>query len=69
MKNYNKDVLLLVIPTTTYSEKIPVMVRSKIIDWEMRIITKGELTKATMTWKQDHFGAVMSGLLQLPHAG
>ena len=23
--------------------------------------------KVTMTWKQAHFGAVMSGLLQLPH--
>ena len=30
---------------------------------------KGELTKVTMTWKQAHFRAVMSGLLQLPHTG
>ena len=30
-------------------------------------MTKGELTKATMTWRQAHFGAVMSGLLQLAH--
>ena len=35
IKNYNKDILLLVIPTMTYSEKIPVMVGSKIIDWSM----------------------------------
>ena len=34
----------------------------------MSIITKGELTKVTMTWRQAHFGAVMSWLLQLPHA-
>ena len=26
IKNYNEDVLLLVIPTTTYSEMVPVMV-------------------------------------------
>ena len=67
-KNYNEDVLLLVIPTMTYSEKILVMVGSKIIDRSMRIIAKGELTKVTMTWKQAHFGAVMSMSLQLPRA-
>ena len=32
IKNYNEDVMLLVIPTTTYSEKVLVMVGSKIID-------------------------------------
>ena len=47
IKSYNKDMLLLVIPTTTYSEKILVVVRSKIIDRAMTIITKGELAKAT----------------------
>ena len=67
MKNYNKDVLLLVIPTTTYSEKVPVMVGSKKIDQAMWVITKGELLKATMTWKQAHFRSVMSRSLQLPH--
>ena len=41
------------------------MVGSKIIDQAMRVITKGELAKVTMTWKQAHFGAVMSGSLQL----
>ena len=69
IQNYNKDVLLLVIPTMTYSEKIPVVVGSRIIDRDMRILTKGELTKVTTTWKQAHFGAVMSGSLQLPHTG
>ena len=69
IKNYNKDVLLLVIPTMTYSEKIPVMVGSKIIDQSMRIITKEELVKATITWKQAHFRAVISGSLQLPCTG
>ena len=33
----------------------------------MGVITKQELTKAAMTWRQAHFGAVMSGSLQLPH--
>ena len=68
-QNYNEDVLLLVIPTTTYSEMVLVMVGSKIIDRAMRIITKGELAKATTTWKQAHFRAVMSGSLQLPCMG
>ena len=67
IKNYSEDVLLLVIPTMTYSEMVPVMVGSKIIDRGMSVITKGELTKATMMWRQPHFGAIMSGLLQLPH--
>ena len=51
----------------TYSEMVPVVVGSKIIDRAMNIIAKGELMKMTTTWKQDHFGAVMSGPLQLPH--
>ena len=32
IKNYNEDVLLLVIPTMTYSEKVLVVVGPKIID-------------------------------------
>ena len=52
----------------TYSEKVPVMVGSKIIDWAMGMVTKGKLTWATVIWKQAHFGAVMSGSLQLPCA-
>ena len=67
IKNYNKDVLLLVIPTMTYSEKVLVMVGSKIIDWAMGWITKGELSKVTTTWRQAHFRAIMSRSLQLPH--
>ena len=45
------------------------MVGSKIIDRAMRITTRGELTKVTMIWRQAHFGAAMSGSLQLPHMG
>ena len=66
IKNYNEDVLLLVIPTMTYSEMVLVMVGSKITDRAMSLMTKGELTKATAMRRQAHFGAVMSGLLQLP---
>ena len=69
IKGYNGDVLLLVIPTMTYSEKVLVMVRSKIIDRAMGMIMKGELVRATTTWKQAHFGAVMSTSLQLLHQG
>ena len=63
IRNYNKDVLLLLIPTMTYSEKILVMVGSKIVDQAMKVITKGELTKVTTTWKQVHFRALMSGVI------
>ena len=66
IKSYNKDLLLLVIPTTTNSEMVLVVVETKIIDRAMSWMTKGELVKATMMWRQAHFGAVMSGSLQLP---
>ena len=69
IKNYNEDMLLLVIPAMTYSEKIPVMVGSKIIDRAMRIITKVEFMKVTTTWKQALFRPVMSRSLQLPCTG
>ena len=67
IKSYNEDVLLLVIPTMTYSKTVLVMVGSKIIDWALSLMTKGELAKVTMTRRQAHFGAVMSGSLQLTH--
>ena len=67
IKGYNEDVLLLVIPTTTYSEKLLVMVGSKIKDWVMGMMAKGELVRAAATWRQDHFSADMSGSLQLAH--
>ena len=65
IRRYNEDVLLLAIPTTTYSERVPVVVGSKIIDKALGCMTAGELAKATATWQQTHFGAVMSGSLQL----
>ena len=68
IRRYNEDVLLLAIPTTAYTERVPVMVGSKIIDKALSCMTVGELTKATVTWQQAHFGAVMSGLLQLSHS-
>ena len=65
IKSYNEDVLLLVIPTMTYSKTVPVMVGTKIINKTLSLMTMGELAKATMTWRQAHFVAVMSGSLQL----
>ena len=49
IKGYNKDVLMVFILNMTYSEKVPVVVRSKIIDRAMRMMTKGELMRATAT--------------------
>ena len=65
-RNYNEDVLLSVIPTT-YSEMVPAVVGSKVLDKVLSLMTMGELAKATMTLQQTHFRAVMSGLLQLSH--
>ena len=60
IRRYNEDVLLLAIPTTAYSERVLVVVGSKIIDKALSCMTVGELAKATATWQQAHFGAVMS---------
>ena len=67
IRGYNEDVLLLAIPTTAYAERVLVMVGLKITDWALSCMTTGELACATVTWQQAHFGAVMSGLLQLSH--
>ena len=64
IRDYNKDILLLVILTTTYSEKALAMVGSKIINRAIVMITKGGTSRATM--RQTHFGVVMFGSLQLP---
>ena len=50
----------------TYSEKVLIVIWSKIIDWVLGVMIKRELARATATWKQAHFGSVMSELLQLP---
>ena len=68
IRSYNEDVLLLAITTMAYAERVLVMVGSKIIDRALSCMTVGELACATMTWQQAHFGAVMSGLLQLSHS-
>ena len=65
IRDYNEDVLLLVIPTMTYSKTVPVMVGTKIINKALSLMIAGELAKATMTWRQAHFGEVMSRSLQL----
>ena len=68
IRDYNEDVLLLAIPTMAYTEGVLVMVGSNIIDRALRCMTAGELAHVTATWQQAHFGAVMSGLLQLSHS-
>ena len=65
IKSYNEDVLLLVIPTMTYSKMVLVMVGTKIIDRALSLMNMEKLAMATMTWRQAHFGAVMLGSLQL----
>ena len=68
IRGYNEDVLLLAIPTTAYAEGVPVVVSSKIIDRALSCMTAGELACATATWQKAHFGAVVSGSLQLSHS-
>ena len=54
--DYSEDIVLLVIPTMTYAEKVPVMVGFKIIDRPMGIITKGQ------PWPGDRLTSVWSCL-------
>ena len=68
IRGYSEDVLLLAIPTTAYAEEVLVVVGSKIIDRALSCMTVGELAHTTATWQQAHFGAVMSGSLQLSHS-
>ena len=68
IRNYNEDVLLLVIPTMTYSKTVPVMMGTKIINKALSLMTVGKLANATTTWTQAHFGKVMMGSLQLSHS-
>ena len=68
IRGYNKDLLLLAIPTMAYAEGVPVMVGSKIIDRALSCMTVGELAHMTVTRWQAHFEAVMSGSLQLSHS-
>ena len=53
----------------TYSKAVLVMVGTKIIDKALSLMTTGELAKATMSWRQTHFGAAMLGSLQLSCSG
>ena len=63
IKGYKENVLLLVLLTTSYSEKD--LVGSKIIDQAMGMMTEGKCLMAAATWKQAHFSAIVSGMLQL----
>ena len=55
-------------PLQPTQKTVPVMVGTKIIDKALSLMTVGELAKATTTWRQAHFGAVMSGSLHLSHS-
>ena len=51
ISGYNEDVLLLAIPTMTYSEGVLVMLGSKIIDRALSCMAVGELAHMTVTWQ------------------
>ena len=68
IRGYNEDVLLLAIPTMAYTEGVPVMVGSKIIDRALSCMTVGELAQATGTLQQAHFGQSCWGCCSYPAA-
>ena len=50
IRSYNEDVLLLAIPILAYTERVLVVVGSKIIVRPLSCMTAGELAHATATW-------------------
>ena len=66
IKGYNEDILLLVIPTTTYSQEGPSLGQVENHRQGDGNDDKGELTRETVTWKQANFSAVMSGCFSCP---
>ena len=46
VRRYNEDVLLLAIPTTAYSKRVPAVVGSKIIDKTLRLYDCGRAGKS-----------------------
>ena len=68
IRNYNEDVLLLVIPTMTYSRTILAMVGTKIIDKALSLMIAGELAKATTTCRQPTLGQSCQGHCNSPIA-
>ena len=50
IRRYNEDVLLLAIPTTAYTERVQVVVGSKIINRALSCMTAGKLAKVIATW-------------------
>ena len=64
---YNEDVLLVVIPTTTYSKMVLVMLGSKIIDRALSLKTKGSSRRWPQHGDRLTLELSCSGSLQLSH--
>ena len=56
---------MLVLLTMSSAQNALIVVSSKVVNRAMKVITKGKLARAVETWRQTHFGVVMSGSLQL----
>ena len=59
-KGYNEESCCWSYQPQATPKRVPVMVGSKIIDQVMGMMTKGDLVRATVTWKQAQFVVVMS---------
>ena len=47
LRVYNVDILLLVIPTTSYGKEVSIITNTKVIDKAMKVITQDELNCAS----------------------
>ena len=58
---YQEDILMLVIPDSKYSWRVPVQIGTGVIDKIINIITPEELKQALETWRKTHNSRVITG--------
>ena len=60
IQNYNEGILLLAIPLTKYSEEVPEILGTRIIERVVSLITPEETEQLISTWKKAQQSLAMS---------
>ena len=60
IQDYDEYFLLLVLPTTPYSTRIPFQIGTTVIDRAIQKITPEELAETDTTWCQTHISMVVT---------
>ena len=59
VKAFDKDVLMLVVPDSSYCDRVPIAIGALDIDLLIKLATQEELGKLSHCWKR---GAVITGI-------